>query len=105
MFNSNKIDDYIISLFVIIVFTFFMICISRTSKVGAAPSSSQVQLEVNNPYSLQVNVEIKCDWDPDIEEWMFHRFIQVPGKKMTVVSIPNKLKNCQLWPKIKFLNQ
>lgn len=66
---------------------------------------SQVELQANNPYSLQLNLEIKCDWDMDIEEYAFHKHIEILPKKTTVIQLPNRLKKCELWPKIKFFSQ
>jgi hypothetical protein len=64
-------------------------------------SANQVLLEIHNVYSLDAIFELKCDWDNDIEEFTYHKFIHIPKHKITTISVSKELKHCQIWPKIK----
>ena len=63
-------------------------------------SDNSTKLVIYNPYSLGVKVEIKCDYNYKTKKFEFHKFMKVPGKKNTIISVPKNLNRCQIWPKI-----
>lgn len=61
-----------------------------------------VTIQAANPYSFDVRLEVKCDWEWQRGRYRFHQFIVVPGKKSTMISVPNSLRFCEIWPKVIF---
>jgi hypothetical protein len=85
----------------------FWICLlffvsSATAFLAAQQKENVVKIEVNNPYSLTIQLEVKCDYLPKRNNFQYHTFIVVPGKKQTILKVPNHLKKCQIWPKIRW---
>lgn len=72
------------------------------SMISSSIAKDIIILEVNNPYSLTVNLKVKCDYDYNKKEFMFQRLISVKGKSNMLISLPAGLKRCQIWPKIKW---
>lgn len=70
--------------------------------LGAHQKESVVKIEVNNPYSLTIQLEVKCDYSSKTDRFQYHTFIVVPGKKQTILKVPNHLKKCQIWPRIRW---
>jgi len=69
----------------------------------AAPAELKtpvVTIQTANTYRFDVRLEVKCDWDWRSGQYRFHQFIVVPGKKKTVIRVPNNLKFCEIWPKL-----
>ena len=69
--------------------------------LNATSNQNYVRITTFNPYSMTVKLEIKCDWDADVEEFKYHKFITIEGKKSTDIIVPNTFKNCQIWSKVK----
>lgn len=67
--------------------------------------SSYTEIEVHNVYSLNVRIELKCDYNNNTKQFDLHRFYEIPGKKVAVITVPNRYKKCQIWPKLKFLGE
>lgn len=61
-----------------------------------------VKITIFNPYSLTVRCEVKCDFNWKINKFIYHEFIFIRGKKNITISVPNKLTQCQIWPKLIF---
>lgn len=59
-----------------------------------------VVIQAANPYSFDVRLEVKCDYEWQKNQYRFYRIIVVPGKRNTQVSVPNSLKFCEIWPKV-----
>ena len=70
-----------------------------------AVQDTYTEIEVHNVYSLDVRVELKCDYNNNTKQFDLHRFYQIPGKKVIIISVPNKYKRCQIWPKVKFFGE
>lgn len=68
----------------------------------AVPSerAGTVVIQTANPYSFDVRLEVKCDWEWQARRYKFHQFIVVPGKQQTLIKVPNNLKFCEIWPKV-----
>jgi len=62
--------------------------------------ANTIRITAFNPYRLDVRLEVKCDHDWKTNRFVFHKFIDVPGKQDTVIYVPNNMKDCQIWPKI-----
>ena len=67
--------------------------------VPAEKGTNVVTIQTANPYRFDVRLEVKCDWDGQ-NRYRFHQFIVVPGKKQTIIRVPNTLKFCEIWPKV-----
>jgi len=61
-----------------------------------------VDITIYNPYSLTVNIEVKCDYDRLGKKFLFQRHIIIKGKGATRISVPKHHKRCQIWPHIEF---
>lgn len=55
-----------------------------------------------NPYSMKVELEVKCDYNSKRGEFTYHRFFVIPKKSNVVIVVPNLLKECQVWPHVIF---
>jgi len=66
----------------------------------AVPQSGTVVIQTANPYTINVDLEVKCDWEWRKGKYLFHKFITVPGKRKVLINVPNNLKFCEIWPKI-----
>lgn len=62
-----------------------------------------VEISVYNPYRISATLRVKCDWDNNLEEFIFDKEIKVPGNSNTKLVVPNRMKKCQIWPKIDLL--
>lgn len=67
--------------------------------VPAEKGTNVVTIQTANPYRFDVRLEVKCDWDGQ-SRYRFHQFIVVPGKRQTLIRVPNSLKFCEIWPKV-----
>lgn len=87
-----------------LIFPFYsIICIILVVGICLAKKQADdVNIEVNNPYRLQVELEVKCDWDRDLEDFKYHKFLSIPGKRSIVIKVPSNLRKCQIWPKIRW---
>ena len=65
-------------------------------------ADNTIRITAYNPYRLSVRLEVKCDHDWKTNRFLFHKFIDVPGKQDTVIQVPNNMRDCQIWPKITF---
>jgi len=74
--------------------------ISLLALLSIPVKQNTVILEVNNPYSMEVRLEVKCDHDWTLNRFRFHRFISVGANQGTTIAVPNNLKRCQIWPKV-----
>lgn len=70
--------------------------------VSAEKGTNVVTIQTANPYSFAVRLEVKCDWDWRSGRYAFHQWLVVPGKKQTLIKVPNNLKFCEIWPKVLF---
>lgn len=66
----------------------------------ASNSNKITELIVYNPYRLSVQLEVKCDYQNKTKKFRYHKFVEVPGRKNTIIKTPANLKQCQIWPKI-----
>lgn len=64
---------------------------------------NQVQIIANNPYSLRVQLEVKCDWNGKERKYSYYKKIEINGKSKTILLVPGHMKKCEIWPKIKWL--
>lgn len=104
MFFSPKY--WIVAIIIAAVITLLMKTYVAEAEINREQEAqNKVELQVSNPYRLQMNLEVKCDWDRDMEQYMLHKKIEIPAKKITIIRLPNNLKKCEVWPQIKFLTQ
>lgn len=64
--------------------------------------NGHIDITAYNPYRLQTQMELKCDWNNDTEDYNFHKFIIVPAKGSILIRVPNSIHKCEIWPKILF---
>jgi hypothetical protein len=81
----------------------FLIGVLTAIVLGISFSSSNasngvIKITAYNPYSIRAQIELKCNWR--IDRFMFHKFIEIPGKHNTIIYVPNNMRDCQIWPKI-----
>jgi hypothetical protein len=87
----------------ILVITMLSLAYYRPARdPDAVPSGKTgvVTIQTANPYSFDVRLEVKCDWEWQKGKYRFHQFITVPGKKQMLIRVPNSLKLCEIWPKV-----
>ncbi len=68
-----------------------------TTPTLSQQSQNVVTIQAANPYRFDVKLELKCDWNGH-GQYRLHQFIVVPGKKQTLIKVPNTLKFCEIWP-------
>ena len=78
-----------------LMYVLFIVCIPLRS--GA---EQVVEITINNPYSATLSSEVKCDWNNVKKDFDFYKKIYVQGKSSVKIGIPNRFKQCQVWPKI-----
>jgi len=73
--------------------------------LNAMSNQNYVRITTFNPYSMTVKLEIKCDWNMDLEEFKYHKFIIIEGKKSTDIIVPNTLKIVKFGPRLKYFKR
>jgi hypothetical protein len=75
--------------------------VAKTTKAKLlAATRHTVKIAVHNPYSFRVKLEVKCDWDG--KRYRLHKIFWVSGHRKTIINVPNSLRKCEVWPKVKF---
>lgn len=72
-----------------------------TRSAGATTNQIGI-IKIHNPYSFDVRLEVKCDWNRQISKFDFYRKFVLPGKGAYVLVIPKQHSRCQIWPKVLF---
>lgn len=89
--------------FALLLVLLYMSCIGAYSGLAATSSAEKkedkdIAVDIYNPYALNVNLEVKCDWSVSEKKYSYHKkFIARAGSK-TRVFIPVTIKKCQIWP-------
>lgn len=94
-FHVNLIVDA-----VILVTAFILVMLFSFPRRAEAENNYYIDLRISNPYSLALNLEVKCDWQSDSNKYKYYRVINIPRKTITTLTFPNQLRSCELWPKI-----
>ena len=63
-------------------------------------NSSNTKITIFNPYSISAEMEVKCDYNWKVKKFQYYKKFVIKGKKNLTISVPNYLKQCQIWPKI-----
>jgi len=84
----------------ILVFFTVVSILSYIAHSAGLQLRSLVDITAYNPYSLDVELEVKCDHDFKTGKFLYYRKIVVPGKASKTIRVPASLKKCQIWPKI-----
>jgi len=107
--RRNRIKKIIMSITTLsasLLILFFITALLSGSNMIAFGDSfgtvKPVEITTYNPYSLQVFLEVKCDWDNKNKKYRYIRLFTVPGKSQVVMKVPRIYEKCQIWPKIKF---
>jgi hypothetical protein len=79
------------------VLTAIILGISFSSSNAA---DNVIKITAFNPYTIRAVLEVKCNYNWKINKFEFHKFVNIPGKKNTVIYVPNNMKDCQVWPEI-----
>jgi hypothetical protein len=61
----------------------------------------EVVLSVSNPYSFNVDMEIKCDWTG--KNYRMYKRMLFKKKQITYLKVPSNLKRCELWPHVELI--
>ena len=64
-------------------------------KCSAQPN---VSINVYNVYSLNITIQVKCDYDNKTKQFQLDRIYKIPGDSSIQIIVPNHYKNCQVWP-------
>ena len=91
------VDSLIPILMIVIGALLFVLCYPRKT---TAENNYYLDLQISNPYSLALELEVKCDWQSDRAKYKYYRKVYIPRKTVTNLSFPNHLKTCELWPRI-----
>jgi len=70
-----------------------------------SPSSlgpPKINLEINNSYSYDVTILVKCDWNSKKQNFDYKNNFLLLGNSTKTIHVPNNLKNCRIWAKINF---
>ena len=86
---------YWVGLIICVFFVMFSLSILSSM---AASQESAIVIQISNPYSFNVEVEVKCDWVNEKHEFDFHRKLVFMAGQVTRVEIPKTQRNCELWP-------
>ena len=78
------------------LFFLFIILIAFSGAFAEAINNRDMKLEIHNPYRINVNIELKCDWKNNA--FSYYKKIKIPKKGNIVLNLPKKLRNCQIWP-------
>ena len=93
----------VLMLYVIGILIVVAIIVVRVVYAHASGSKADIiKITTYNPYRIGARLEVKCDHDWKTNRFVFHKFIDVPGKQNTVIRVPNNMRDCQIWPKITF---
>jgi len=65
---------------------------------SAAVPDPPIQLTINNPYSITVDVELKCDYDRSQQGFKHYKRVTIKKKGSVTIMLPKHLKKCQIWP-------
>ncbi len=87
----------------ILLFPFILILLLSPLAGEGREQNNKVEIDVYNPYRISATLRVKCDWDNTNEEFTFDKEIKVPGNSNTKLIVPNRMKKCQVWPKINIL--
>lgn len=64
----------------------------------AKGTEKSVRLTIQNPYSISIGLELKCDWDQNVKRWKHWDYVVLKKyKKVTFKLLPGS--KCEIWPK------
>jgi len=67
---------------------------------AATGPSEQLTIQISNPYSFDVNAEVKCDWNEEKKTFDFHKEFLFPAESLTKIIIPKAQQSCEIWPHV-----
>ena len=85
-----------------IILTVALTCIALRSPAKAV-SDGYIEIEAHNTSPFTILIEAKCDWNNNTKQFDFHQFYKAPSKSVAIIIVPSKHKHCQVWSKVKFL--
>lgn len=62
----------------------------------------KVELTIHNPYRVTVKTKVKCDWNEEKEKYNFEEDYEVEAKKDTTIYVPDGVKKCHVYTRIKW---
>lgn len=96
--KRHKIMLMLYVIVILMVAASIVVCVVHAH--ASSSKTNTIKITTYNPYRIRANLEIKCDHDWRTNRFVFHKFIDIPGKQNTVIRVPNNMKDCQVWPKI-----
>ena len=72
------------------------ICTTETCR-----SPNTLTIKISNPYSFDVDAEVKCDWNDEKQTFDYHERFVFPADQITNIQIPKAQKSCEIWPHVK----
>lgn len=74
---------------------------SLSFAVGSLLTKQEVtNLYVRNPYSMSVDLLVKCDWTG--KYYRFNSTIRIPPKTDNTIFVPMGMKKCEIYPHVNF---
>jgi hypothetical protein len=61
---------------------------------------STLNIQISNPYSFDVDAEVKCDWNDEKQEFNFYKRFIFPADQITKIEIPKAKRQCEVWPHV-----
>lgn len=65
-------------------------------------NQDQLLIMINNPYSVKVKFELKCDYDNKAKKYKLYKKYLLPKKSRLIIDIPRGSRRCQVWPQVKY---
>lgn len=62
---------------------------------------SYTQFVLYNPYSFDVKLELKCDWNNKSKKFDLHEKYLLKSRNNKIIILPGYYKKCEIWPKVK----
>ena len=79
----------------------FLLGTTAVCLMAAAMSPpSELVIQISNPYSFDVDAEVKCDWNEEKKAFEFHQRFVFPANQITKLQIPKAQKSCEIWPHV-----
>lgn len=79
-----------------------ILCLLTIGWAFGKPSASTVDIEIHNTSILTVQTEVKCDNIPGTNNYKYYNKFLVPKKSKYILKVRTDLRNCEIWPKVKW---
>lgn len=56
------------------------------------------KLEVYNPYTVELKLEVKCDHDYKTNKYKYYKIVTIRRQSNITLYTPQNLNRCEIWP-------